>query len=96
MDSYTISVCGNAVYALNALFCAHWAFNVDYFSRLQPFYNFIKVNLFGKKTDVFDFVDFGCQKCLFILAVFLQLDYSLMFHYSNFVLPNFALFEFCA
>ena len=92
VDSYIISLCGNAVYALNALFCAHWAFNVDYFPRLHPFYNFLGSNLFGKKTDVLNsvaFVGFRCQKCLLILAVFLQLDYSvmfLMFHYSNFVL----------
>ena len=49
VDSYILSICGNAVYALNALFCAHWAFNVDYFPRLHPFYNFLEVICLAKK-----------------------------------------------
>ena len=91
VDWYVISGGGNAVYALNALFCAHWAFKVDFFS-IAAILQLPRSNLFGKKTDVFDsvaFVGFRCQKWPIISAVFLQLDYSMMFllfHYSNFVL----------
>ena len=49
VDWYVISGGGNAVYALNALFCSHWAFEVDYFSPLQPFHNFLEVICLAKK-----------------------------------------------
>ena len=49
VDWYVISGGENAVYALNALFCAHWAFKVDYFSPLQPFCNFLEVICLAKK-----------------------------------------------
>ena len=48
VDAYVISVGRDAVYALNALFCAHWAFNVNYFLQLQPFYNFLEVICLAK------------------------------------------------
>ena len=93
VDSYIISVCGNAVYALNALFCAHWAFKVDNFPRLQPFYNFLEVICLAKKTmcSILSLLSALVAKsdCLFWLY-FLQLDYSLMFlmFHSNFMLSK--------
>ena len=48
VDSCVVLIGVDAIYALNALFCAHWAFNVECFSHLQPFYNFLEVINFGK------------------------------------------------
>ena len=88
VDCNVKSVGGNAVYALNALFCAPRAFKVDYFSRLQPFYNFLEVICLAKKTmclilsllSALDAKNFGC---IFTAGLFCDVF-------------DVSLFEFCA
>ena len=88
VDSYIISVCGNAVYVLNVLFCAHWAFSVDYFPRLQRFYKFLEVIYLAKKNEcsilsLLSALDAKNVGCIFTAGLFCDVF-------------DVSLFEFCA